>query len=84
MYLVLFLMTCTPGGSKLPCTYQRIKEPMTHIECGRYLDGRLYEGRKMFFCGTDADLADQKRLRGLAASVEGVTHITQRLTSELR
>ena len=83
LYLVLFLMTCTPGGAKVPCTYQRVKEPMTLAECGRYLDGKLYDGLKMFFCGTDQDLTELRRTKGMAASLDGITRVTQRLTSQI-
>ncbi|KQP36697.1 hypothetical protein [Methylobacterium sp. Leaf100] len=84
MYLILVLMACTPGGKQVPCTFDRVREPVTPLECARYVDGRLLDGRKMFICATDDDLKDLKRTKGMAATLDKTTAIAVRLTSQIR
>lgn len=82
MYLILLLMTCT--SAKVPCSYQRVKEPLSVLECGKYIDGKIYNGKRMFVCASEADLADLKATKGFAASAEKAAAIAQRLTSQIR
>lgn len=82
MYLILLLMTC--AEAKAPCTYQRVKEPLSVLDCGKYIDGKIYDGKRMFVCADENDLVDLRKTKGFAASAEKAAAIARRLTAQIR